>query len=148
MKKPRRDESHDMALDLDGHPIPMAPGDIQMTDKQRWYHQMAEFYGLAAVGAVSNGLAGPAKWVARLAGHFGRLALLQTYVGDIPENAPPEFVEDCLHWRGRVLEGAYRHWCMEWDDLPIDETCPEWPCDCAEMAARFAAERSSGASRP
>ena len=26
MKKPRRDESHDMALDLDGHPIPMAPG--------------------------------------------------------------------------------------------------------------------------
>jgi len=53
-------------------------------------------------------------------------------------------VEDCLQWRGRVLDGTYRHWCAEWDDLPMDETCPEWPCDCAEMNARVAATRNRG----
>lgn len=42
-----------------------------------------------------------------------------------------EFEEDCHHWRGRLLTGARAHWCPEWDDLPIDETCPEWPCGCA-----------------
>ena len=46
-------------------------------------------------------------------------------------NAPhPHFVEDCKVWRGRVLTGKYAHWCPEWDDLPMDETCSEWPCDC------------------
>jgi hypothetical protein len=38
--------------------------------------------------------------------------------------------DDCLEWRGRILEGRYAHWCPEWDDLPVDETCDEWPCDC------------------
>ena len=42
----------------------------------------------------------------------------------------PAFVEACLHLRGRVLRGKYAHWCIDWDDLPIDETCPEWPCCC------------------
>jgi hypothetical protein len=28
MKRPRN-ESHDMALDLDGHPLPMAPGEVR-----------------------------------------------------------------------------------------------------------------------
>ena len=42
----------------------------------------------------------------------------------------PQWVEDCKRWRGHVLTGKYGHWCPEWDDLPIDETCPEWPCDC------------------
>jgi hypothetical protein len=37
---------------------------------------------------------------------------------------------DCLHYRGEVLTGTYSHWCAEWDGLPIDETCYEWPCDC------------------
>lgn len=40
------------------------------------------------------------------------------------------FAADSLHWRGRVLTGRHAHWCVEWDDLPIDETCPEWPCGC------------------
>jgi len=39
--------------------------------------------------------------------------------------------KDCLYWRGRELTGRYAHWCPEWDDLPIDETCGEWPCGCA-----------------
>jgi hypothetical protein len=39
--------------------------------------------------------------------------------------------EDCLRWRGRVLTGKYKHWCNEWDGLPVDETTPEWPtCTC------------------
>lgn len=40
------------------------------------------------------------------------------------------WAEDCILWRGAVLTGTYLHWCPEWDDLPIDETCPEFPCDC------------------
>jgi uncharacterized protein (DUF433 family) len=37
---------------------------------------------------------------------------------------------DCLEWRGRVLTGEHGHWCNEWDLLPVDETCDEWPCSC------------------
>ncbi len=32
--------------------------------------------------------------------------------------------------RGR-LPGKYAHFCIDWDDLTIDEDCPEWPCICA-----------------
>lgn len=42
-----------------------------------------------------------------------------------------EWIHDCIHWRGRVLTGRQRHWCFDWDGLPIDETTPEWPCVCA-----------------
>lgn len=41
-----------------------------------------------------------------------------------------DWATDCKHWRGRLLVGRYAHWCPDWDDLPIDETCPEWPCPC------------------
>ena len=41
-----------------------------------------------------------------------------------------DWKRDCLHWRGRVLVGERSHWCLNWDNLPIDETCPEWPCGC------------------
>ena len=41
-----------------------------------------------------------------------------------------EFIDDSRRWRGRVLTGKYAHWCPEWDDLPMDETCPEWDCGC------------------
>lgn len=47
------------------------------------------------------------------------------------EPAAYTFEADCLEFRGRVLTGKYAHWCMHWDLLPIDETCPEWPCACA-----------------
>lgn len=43
----------------------------------------------------------------------------------------PEWIEDCKMWRGQVLTGKYAHWCYAWDMLPIDETCDEWPCECA-----------------
>lgn len=42
------------------------------------------------------------------------------------------WIADCMKWRGRVLTGEYTHWCYGWDELPMDETCDEWPCECAE----------------
>jgi hypothetical protein len=42
-----------------------------------------------------------------------------------------DWIKDSTHWRGRVLTGRYRHWCIEWDFLPVDETSREWPCRCA-----------------
>jgi hypothetical protein len=41
------------------------------------------------------------------------------------------WIKDCLTWRGKVLTGRFRHWCDDWDGLPIDETSLEWPCACA-----------------
>lgn len=39
--------------------------------------------------------------------------------------------EDCLHWMGMILTGDYKHYCPDWDDLPIDETCTEFGgCTC------------------
>lgn len=38
--------------------------------------------------------------------------------------------QHCLEWRGRVLTGKNAHSCPDWDELPIDESCPEWPCIC------------------
>lgn len=46
-------------------------------------------------------------------------------------NVPADdWTVDCLIWRHRILTGKFSHWCADWDDLPIDETCPEWPCGC------------------
>ncbi len=42
-----------------------------------------------------------------------------------------QWKSECLRWRGRVLTGQYAHLCQDWDGLPIDETCIEWPCACA-----------------
>jgi len=44
-----------------------------------------------------------------------------------------EWEADCLKWRGRVLTGENAHYYFDWDELPIDETCPEWPCSCHAM---------------
>lgn len=44
---------------------------------------------------------------------------------------PQQWIDDCMKWRGEVLTGRYAHWCQNWDDLPIDETSPEWPCGCS-----------------
>ena len=40
-----------------------------------------------------------------------------------------DWEEDCLHHHGKVLTGKYRHFCPDFDYLPIDETCePEFAC--------------------
>jgi len=41
-----------------------------------------------------------------------------------------QWIKDCLKWRKRILTGKKAHWCADWDDLPIDETCLEFPCVC------------------
>ena len=38
------------------------------------------------------------------------------------------FEESSIYWRGYILKGKYAHCCDDWDGLPIDETCLEWPC--------------------
>jgi hypothetical protein len=48
-----------------------------------------------------------------------------------------QWVEDCDKWRGQLLTGDYAHWCDDWDGLPMDETCPEWPCACADSMTRW-----------
>lgn len=42
-----------------------------------------------------------------------------------------EWIEDCMKWRRSILIGEFSHWCNGWDGIPIDETCDEWPCECA-----------------
>lgn len=39
-----------------------------------------------------------------------------------------EWAELSTRYHGRVLKGEYRHFCNDWDGLPIDETCPEFEC--------------------
>lgn len=42
-----------------------------------------------------------------------------------PKGPSADWIEDCNHWWGKVLTGKKAHWCPEWDDLPIDDTCDE-----------------------
>lgn len=47
------------------------------------------------------------------------------------KNHSQEWIDDCLRFHGIVLDGDFVHWCSEWDDLPIDETLPEFEfCIC------------------
>ena len=47
-------------------------------------------------------------------------------------NPSQDWIEDCIRWRGKVLTGKHAHWCFDYDQLPVDETCDEWPCSCAD----------------
>jgi hypothetical protein len=41
------------------------------------------------------------------------------------------WLEECLRWRGKLLDGQFRHICDDWDGLPVDETCDEFAvCSC------------------
>lgn len=53
-----------------------------------------------------------------------------------PHHGECPWVRDCLHYQGRVLTGKHGHYCADWDELPIDETCLEWPCPC-DVGDRF-----------
>jgi hypothetical protein len=50
-------------------------------------------------------------------------------VGERPAHSQ-DWIDDCNEWRGRLLTGRYGHWCADYDELPVDESCPEWPCPC------------------
>jgi hypothetical protein len=42
-----------------------------------------------------------------------------------------EFDEECMHFYGEVLTGKYKHFCPDFDYLPIDESCFEYQfCTC------------------
>jgi hypothetical protein len=38
---------------------------------------------------------------------------------------PPKWEESCMRVYGRVLVGERSHFCLDFDGMPIDETCPE-----------------------
>lgn len=40
------------------------------------------------------------------------------------EEIKSKWEEDCQRYWGRVLTGRKRHYCPDWDYLPIDETTP------------------------
>ena len=31
--------------------------------------------------------------------------------------------DECWKWHGKTLTGKYKHYCPDWDYLPIDDTC-------------------------
>lgn len=39
-----------------------------------------------------------------------------------------EFNEACIEMYGETLTGKFRHFCPEFDYLPIDNTCSEFKC--------------------
>lgn len=47
-------------------------------------------------------------------------------INGIPYNAPWNLVS--LRYRGAILTGIFRHYCCEWDFLPIDESDEEINC--------------------
>ena len=55
-----------------------------------------------------------------------------------------DWKRDCMHWVGRLLTGEHGHWCEDWDGLPVDETCPEWPCGCVVTGYPDGIDRRNG----
>jgi hypothetical protein len=48
-------------------------------------------------------------------------------------NIMDELDKDSLDMRGETLKGKYRHYCNEFDGLPVDENCFEFKfCTCFE----------------
>ena len=76
-----------------------------------------------------TGLVAAAQCLGPCAGRGGPEAGTFSYC--ISPTGRIDWERDSVHWRGRVLRGRYAHWCPDWDELPIDESCGEWPCGCA-----------------
>ncbi len=48
----------------------------------------------------------------------------------------PTWATDCIQWRRKVLGGDFAHYCQDWDQLPVDETCKEFEsCSCFPRAS-------------
>jgi hypothetical protein len=45
-----------------------------------------------------------------------------------PCTCEPTFDEECLAMYGELLTGGHKHFCWEWDGLPIDDTMDEFEC--------------------
>ena len=48
----------------------------------------------------------------------------------------PQWEEDCLKWRGKVLHGPDAHWCLDWDELPVSAFTSEYAA-CQERKTRL-----------
>lgn len=58
-----------------------------------------------------------------------RLAMaqqLEMFTSDEMGTLSQQWITDCKIYRGRVLTGKKRHYCIDWDQLPMDETCYEY----------------------
>jgi len=51
-------------------------------------------------------------------------------LADIFPRESTDWAVDSFRWRGAMLNGLFTHWCYEYDELPVDETCLEFPCGC------------------
>lgn len=57
------------------------------------------------------------------------------YKEKVMEKEISEFDQDSLAFHGTTLKGKYKHYCNEFDGLPIDETCIEFAyCLCFESS--------------
>lgn len=50
---------------------------------------------------------------------------MKTWFTDDKSWSMEEWYEVSARYHGRALTGKYAHFCNDWDDLPIDETCDE-----------------------
>ena len=49
---------------------------------------------------------------------------------------------ECNRYHGKVLTGKRKHYCYEWDGMPIDETCEEFKVCCCFPNSEQNPERS------
>ncbi len=50
------------------------------------------------------------------------------------------FNEEYKRTHGSYPKGDYQHWCIEWDDMPLDSECLEiFCCPCYEDTEEFKA---------
>ena len=55
-----------------------------------------------------------------------------------------ELDEESIKFYGKPLTGKYKHFCVEWDFLPIDESCYEFKyCLCHEPTPEIEALKAS-----
>lgn len=56
----------------------------------------------------------------------------------LPAQSESEFEKESKRTHGRILTGEKRHWCADWDFMPIDETCSEFDaCCCYGIGEQF-----------
>lgn len=63
---------------------------------------------------------------------------------NVDQNQTTRWVDACDKSRGRTLAGIHAHYCIEYNDVPVDETCPEWPCTCFEERRNTEVEEGDG----
>lgn len=52
------------------------------------------------------------------------------------------FEKECIREHGSILIGRFRHYCYDWDELPVDETCEEFEACCCEFGNEYGFPRA------